>query len=94
MTPEDIKFYQEVRQRSQDPDAMRQIIHVAIKGLEDSANILQQKAADMEVVAAMALNGRVFKGNQDFLAQKLEKWEGQTSLRWDDQIKKLKEKAK
>lgn len=92
MTEEDIKFYQEIRKRSQDPDVMRQIIHTAIKGLEDSANILQRKAADMEVVAAMSLNARVFKNNKNFLAQKLEKWEGQTSLRWDDQIAKLKEK--
>jgi len=92
MTEEDIKFYQDVRRRSQDPDEMRRIVDAAIKGLEDSARILQQKSADMEVVAAMALNGRVFKNNENFLAQKLEKWQGQTSLRWDDQIEKLKEK--
>jgi hypothetical protein len=94
MTPEDITFYQEVRKRSQDPDVMRQIIHVAIRGLEDSANLLQKRAADMEVVASMAMNTRLFKGNENFLAQKLEKWQDQTSLRWDDQINKLKEKAK
>jgi hypothetical protein len=46
----------------------------------------------MEVIASMAMNTRLFKGNENFLAQKLEKWNGKTSLRWDDQIAKLKEK--
>ena len=95
MTPEDIEFLREVASRSQDPNMMRSIINSALGGCEHNARKANERAADMEVVAAMSLNARVFKGHQTFLADKLEKWKGQTSLRWDDQIKELKkEKAK
>jgi hypothetical protein len=94
MTEAEEKFIREVRVRCADPRMLRLVIGAAIGGCEDAAFTTMQRAADMEVVAAMALNGRVFKDNKNFLAQKLEKWNGQTSLRWDDQIKALKEKAK
>lgn len=94
MTPDDLEFLSEVASRSQDPVMMRSIINSAIGGCEHNARKANERAADMEVVAAMALNARVFKSNDNFLAQKLEKWQGKTSLRWDDQINKLKEKAK
>lgn len=92
MKLEDIKFLQEVRLRSQDPEMMSRIIDTAINGLQDAARQTSQRAADMEVVASMALNTRLFKGNEKFLADKLEQWSGKTSLRWDDQIEKLKGK--
>lgn len=88
------KFLREVRHRAHDPVMMRRIIETAIVGCEDYAFEVHQRSADMEVVAAMALNGRVFKDNKNFLAQKLKKWQGKTSLRWDDQIEKLEEKSK
>jgi hypothetical protein len=94
MTDEEIKFLNEVAKRSQDPVMMRSIIHSAVGGVEHNARQAHARAADMEVVAAMAMNTRLFKGNENFLAQKLEKWKDQTALRWDDQIKALKEKAK
>lgn len=92
MTPEDIKFLQDVRHRSRDPEMMSKIVDCAIHGLQDSARQANQRAADMEVVASMAMNTRLFKGNEKFLVEKLEHWKGKTSLRWDDQIAKLKEK--
>jgi len=92
MTPEDLKFLSEVASRSQDPNMMRSIINSAIGGCEQKMHKACEQAADMEVVASMALNTRLFKGNENFLAQKLEKWRGRTALRWDDQIKALKEK--
>ena len=94
MKLEDIKFLQEVRVRSQEPEMMRKIIDVAISGLQDSARQTTERAADMEVIASMAMNTRLFKGNENFLAQKLERWSNKTALRWDDHIKKLKEKSK
>lgn len=93
MTPEDIKFLQEVRVRSRDPEMMNRIIDVAINGLQDISRQANERAADMEVIASMAMNTRLFKGNENFLAQKLEKWHGKTALRWDDQIEKLKGKS-
>lgn len=94
MTPDDIKFLREVAQRSQDPAMMRSIINSAIGGLEHNSRKAHERATDMEVVASMAMNTRLFKGNEKFLAEKLERWDGQTSLRWDDQIKALREKSK
>lgn len=94
MTPDDIKFLREVAQRSQDPAMMRSIINSAIGGLEQNSRKAHERATDMEVVASMAMNTRLFKGNEKFLAEKLERWDGQTSLRWDDQIKALREKSK
>ena len=94
MTPDDIKFLRKVAQRSQDPAMMRSIINSAIGGLEQNSRKAHERATDMEVVASMAMNTRLFKGNEKFLAEKLERWDGQTSLRWDDQIKALREKSK
>jgi hypothetical protein len=91
MTEDDIKFLREVAKRSEDRAMMQSIIMSAIGGLENSARMAHLRACDMEVVASMAMNTRLFKGNEHFLAQKLEHWKGQTSLRWDDQINKLKE---
>lgn len=93
MTENDLKFLSEVAKRSQDRAMMQSIIMSAIGGLENNAREAQLRAADMEVVASMAMNTRLFKGNERFLAEKLERWEGKTSLRWDDQIAKLKEKS-
>jgi hypothetical protein len=90
MTLEELEFLEAVARRSQDPNMMRSIINSAIGGCEYNARKANERAADMEVVAAMSMNARVFKGNENFLVQKLEKWQGQTSLRWNDQIEKLK----
>ena len=93
MTEEDLKFLREVAKRSEDRTMMQSIILSAIGGLENSAREAHVRAADMEVVASMALNTRLFKGNELFLAQKLERWQDKTTLRWDDQIKKLRSKT-
>lgn len=90
MTQDDLKFLSEVAKRSQDPTMMRSIINSAIGGCEHNARQACAQAADMEVVASMALNNRLFKGNEKFLADKLEKWKDRTALRWDDQIAKLR----
>lgn len=94
MDDDTVKFLSEVARRSQDPTMMRSIINSALGGCEYNARKANERAADMEVVAAMSMNARVFKGQQTFLVEKLEKWKGQTSLRWDDQIDALRERSK
>ena len=94
MTPEDLKFLSEVARRSHDPTMMRSIINSAIGGCERHAEEVRKHAVDMEVVANMAMNIRLFKGNEKFLADKLEGWKHMNGLRWDDQIKTLREKSK
>jgi len=92
MDDDTVKFLSEVARRSQDPTMMRSIINSAIGGCEYNSRKACEQAADMEVVASMAMNNRLFKGNEKFLAEKLEKWKDRSALRWDDQIAKLKEK--
>jgi hypothetical protein len=94
MNIEDQKFLSEVAHRSKDPVMMQSIILSAIGGLKRRAEEVREHAVDMETVASMALNTRLFKGNERFIADKLEKWKHMNSTRWDNQIERLREKAK
>ena len=92
MNEEDIRFLSEVAHRAKDPVMMQSIIMSAVNGVRQNAEEVRKHAVDMEIVASMAMNTRLFKGNEKFLADKLESWEHMNGLRWDDQIAKLKEK--
>jgi len=92
MNEEDIKFLSEVATRAKDPVMMHAIISAAVGGVVRHAEEVRKHAVDMEVVASMAMNTRLFKGNQKFIADKLESWKHMNGLRWDDQIAKLRSK--
>ena len=92
MNTEDIKFLSEVAHRAKDPVMMQSIIMSAVNGVRQNAEEVRKHAVDMEVIASMAMNTRLYKGNEKFLADKLESWAHMNGLRWDDQIAKLKEK--
>jgi len=92
MNEEDIKFLSEVAHRAKDPVMMHAIISSAVGGVVRQAEEVRKHAVDMEIVASMALNTRLFGGNEKFLADKLESWAHLNGLRWDDQIAKLKAK--
>jgi len=94
MNIEEETFLREVAVRSKDPVMMQNIILAAIRGLQIKAKEVREHAVDMETVASMALNTRLFKGNETFIADKLEKWKHMNSNRWDAQIERLREKAK
>ena len=94
MNIEDQKFLHEVVHRAKDPLMMQNIIIAAISGVKLHAVEVREHAVDMEVVANMAMETRLFKGNERFIAGKLKKWEHMNGLKWDDHIKKLLEKAK
>lgn len=85
-------FLAEVRDRAKDPEMMLKILQHAVAGVQKYAAEARSHGVDMEIVANMAMNTRLFKGNEKFLADKLEKWSHMSALRWDDQIAKLKEK--
>jgi hypothetical protein len=91
MSEDEMKFLSEVAHRAKNPDMLRSIIFSAIGGVQRNAEEVRKHAVDMEVVANMAMNTRLFKGNEKFLANKLENWKHMNGLRWDDQIAKLKE---
>ncbi len=92
MNNEEFKFLAEVAHRAKDPVMMQSIIMSAVNGVRSNAEEVRKHAVDMEIVANMAMNTRLFKGNEKFLADKLESWKHMNGLRWDDQISKLKEK--
>ena len=94
MNIDEQKFLSEVAHRSKDPVMMQNIILAAVAGVKRRAEEVREHAVDMETVAIMALNTRLFKGNERFIADKLESWKHMNSNRWDDQIKALREKAK
>ena len=93
MTNEDINFLSEVSLRAKDPDMFKSIILTLVAGIQRNAEEVRKHAVDMEIVANMALNTRLFKGNEKFLADKLESWKHMNGLRWDDQITTLREKS-
>ena len=92
MTEDEMKFLSEVARRAQDPVMLQSIIMSAVGGVRRNAEEMRKHAVDMEVVASMALNARLFKGNEKFLADKLESWKHMNGLKWDEQIARLREK--
>ena len=92
MIEDEIKFLSEVANRAKDPVMMQSIIMSAVNGVRQNAEEVRKHAVDMEVIASMAMNTRLYKGNEKFLADKLESWAHMNGLRWDDQIARLKEK--
>ena len=71
------------------PELAAHITNAMIAGLKESARSRCERAADMETVACMALNTRLFKGNETYIATLLKKWQGIAALKWDDIIEKL-----
>jgi len=92
MNIEDQKFLLEVAHRSKDPVMMQSIVLSAINGMKRGAEEVRSHAVDMETVACVALNHRLFKDSSRIILDKLEKWKHMHGLRWDDQIKALREK--
>ena len=93
MNEEQMKFLSEVANHAKDPVMLQAIIMSAVGGVRRNAEEVRKHAVDMEVVASMAMNTRLFKGNEKFIADKLEGWKHMNGLKWDDQIAKLREKA-
>ena len=90
MNIEEIKFLTDIHNKGTTPEMVGKVIRAAISGMEDYSAAVRAHAVDMEVVASMALNTRLFKGNENFIADKLEKWKHMNGLRWDDQIERLR----
>ena len=92
MNIDEHKFLLEVEHRAKDPETARAIINFAITGMQNKAVENREHAVDMETVACVALNHRLFKDSSRLILDKLEKWKHMHGLRWDDQIKALREK--
>jgi len=87
---EELVFLQAIRAYCTTPGQAGKVIGAAMAGIHTELDRQRNHAVDMETVAAMALNQRMFKDNKKFIADKLEKHKDMNSLRWDDQIKELR----
>jgi hypothetical protein len=90
MNDEQLLFLDRVKKHSKDPEMFYEILRAATDGIYDLAIENQKKAADMETVAAMVLNTKLFAGQESYIAQLLDRWKNKAALNWDDQIDRLK----
>lgn len=74
------------------PEFITRVVNAAFGGLVDQNEVYRSHASEMENVAMMALNGRLFKGNEHTIADKLDKWKDFNGLNWDKQVAKLRKK--
>lgn len=91
MTESETLFLARVRAFAADrPDMIGHIVQAAQAGLEDKLKRLQQCRADMETVAVMALDARLYKQNRRHMAELLNRWnDSALSLNWSDRIEEL-----
>lgn len=71
------------------PELAAHITNAMIAGLESSARSQRERAADMETVAYMAMDSKLFKGNGTYITTLLKKWQSRSALNWDGVIEKL-----
>jgi formate dehydrogenase maturation protein FdhE len=75
------------------PEFAAHVVDAMTRGLKESATLSRNQVVDMETVASMALNTRLFKGNDKYIASLLRKWESKSSIMWTNVLEKL-EKTK
>ena len=64
------------------PDVAAHVANHSQAGLNEALSKAYERAADMEV-ALVAATSKRFKGAEQVILDKLGKWKGQTSCRWD-----------
>ena len=75
-------FYRIVQQYIEaDPEAAAHVLDYVRAGLSASLAQSRERAADMECALAEVLSAP--KKGRNLATEKLTKWEGKTSLRWD-----------
>ena len=87
---EELVFLQSIRAYCTTPGQSGKVIGAALAGVHAELDRQRAHAVDMETVASVSLNSRMYKGSKKFIANLLEKHSGMKSLRWDDQIKELR----
>lgn len=87
---EELVFMQAIRSYCTTPGQSGKVIGAALAGIHAELDRQRAHAVDMETVAAMALNQRLFKTSKKFIIDKIERHKDMNALRWDDQIKELR----
>ena len=87
---EEVVFLQSIRAYCTTPGQSGKVIGAALAGVHAELDRQRNHAVDMETVASVSLNARMYKGSKKFIANLLEKHKDMNALKWDEQIKELR----
>ncbi len=71
-----------------------QLIQAAQSGLTTRLQEERPRAIDVETVAALALDAKLFKTKQWYIVELLSKWEGRTHIAFTELLAKLRNSPK
>ena len=91
--PSHLEIYTTVKQWMNDqPDFAVFVINGLLDGLAENIKTSRQERCDWETIACMAMEKRLFSGNEKFLADKIESMKSSNSIRWDHAVEALRKK--
>ena len=91
--PSHLEIYTTVKQWMNDqPEFAVFIINGLLDGLAANAQAARRERSDWETIACMAMEKRLFNGNEKFLADKIENMKSSNSIRWDHTVEALRKK--
>ena len=90
MKLEEMEFLSEVASRAKDPDMLKSILLSAVGGVEAEARTSHKHALDMETIAIICLNNKLYKNNEKYIAEMAERWQDRMGMNWGQQIKDLR----
>ena len=88
-----LEIYSTVKHWMNDqPDFAVFVINGLLDGLSANAQAARQARSDWETIACMAMEKRLFSGNEKFLADKIESMKSTNSIRWDHTVEALRKR--
>jgi hypothetical protein len=89
------KIFLAVREWVKQEPSRASLIATAMNiGLEDYAKKAREERLEWETIAAIAINARLYNGQERILADKIEGMKEGNAYRWDDTVARLREKHK
>jgi len=89
------KIFLAVREWVKQEPSRASLIATAMNiGLEDYAKKAREERLEWETIAAIAINARLYNGQERILADKIEGMKEGNAYRWDDTVTRLREKHK
>jgi hypothetical protein len=93
MTQYSHEIYRTVHQWvMENPSSIGIITRAIADGAKDYAESTRKERVEWEIIASMVMEKRLFDGNENFLAEKIESMKETNSIKWDHMIEKLREK--
>jgi len=91
MTDIQYRFLQSIESFVQiDPEIAPYISDYVAKGLKKALDESNERAADMEIVASIMMYKKKWKGQDELVMDKINKWKYKSSLNWDGLLKETK----